>query len=103
MSYLKRHQRPVFIKTEYTSAATWKELCDFDPKLIIGALGGARVNSRKTLELAANVVNGGGRATLFGRTIFEDDNPRAMCKALRAVLDRTLSADDAYAQYQRES
>ena len=101
MSYLKKHQRPRFIKTEYTGASTWKELCDFDPGLIIGALGGPRVNTRKTLELAANVVNGGGRATLFGRTIFEDENPRAICKALRAVLDRTMTADEAYQMYQR--
>ena len=71
--------------------------------MIIGALGGPRINTRKTLELAANVVNGGGRATLFGRTIFEDDNPRAICKALRAVLDRTMTADEAYAIYQREN
>lgn len=101
MSYLKKHQRPRFIKTEYTGASTWKELCDFDPNLIIGALGGPRINARKTLELAHNVVVGGGRATLFGRTIFEDENPRAMCKALRAVLDQTASPDEAYAIYQK--
>lgn len=101
MSYLKRHQRPRFIKTEFTSASTWRELCEFDPTLIIGALGGPRINSRKTLELAHNVVVNGGRATLFGRTIFEDDNPRAMCKALRAVLDQSMSPDEAYAAYQK--
>lgn len=99
MSYLKKHQRPRFIKTEYTSAATWKELCDFDPNLIIGALGGPRVSSRKTLELAYNVATNGGRATLFGRTIFDDDNPRAICRALRAVLDRSKSVDEAYQDY----
>jgi hypothetical protein len=103
MSYLKKHQRPRFIKTEYTGAATWKELCEFDPTLIIGALGGPRVSTRKTLELAANVVAGGGRATLFGRTIFGDDNPRAICKALRAVLDQKMSVDEAYQMYQRET
>ena len=101
MSYLKKHQRPRFIKTEYTGAATWKELCDFDPNLIIGALGGARINTRKTLELASNIVAGGGRATLFGRTIFDDENPRAICKALRAVLDKTMTADEAYSMYQK--
>jgi hypothetical protein len=101
MSYLKKHQRPRFIKTEYTGESTWKELCDFDPGLIIGALGGPRVSTRKTLELAANVVAGGGRALLFGRTIFDDDNPRAICKALRAVVDRTMSVDEAYAMYQK--
>lgn len=101
MSYLKKHQRPRFIKTEYTGASTWKELCDFDPGLIIGALGGPRVNTRKTLELAHNIVSNGGRALLFGRTIFEDDNPRALCKALRAVVDRQSTPDEAYTMYQK--
>ncbi|MDQ3813774.1 MAG: hypothetical protein M3347_07465 [Armatimonadota bacterium] len=101
MSYLQKHQRPRFIKTEFTSAATWRELCEFDPTLVIGALGGPRINARKTLELAHNVVSNGGRATLFGRTIFEDDNPRAMCRALRAVLDRKMSVEQAYAAYQK--
>lgn len=101
MSYLKKHQRPRFIKTEFTSAATWRELCEFDPTLIIGALGGPRISTRKTLELAYNVVTNGGRAALFGRTIFEDDNPRAMCQALRAVLNRRLSVDAAFTAYQK--
>ncbi|MBV9470906.1 MAG: hypothetical protein JO316_19280 [Abitibacteriaceae bacterium] len=101
MSYLKKHQRPRFIKTEFTSATTWRELCDFDPTLIVGALGGPRINARKTLELAYNVVTNGGRAALFGRTIFDDENPRAMCQALRAVLDHKMSVEQAYAAYQK--
>jgi len=101
LSWLQKHQRPRFIKTAYTTAATWKELCDFDPTLIIGALGGARVSARKTMELAHNVATNGGRAILFGRSIFDDENPRAMCRALRAVLDRTASVDEAFLTYQK--
>jgi len=51
------------------------------------------------LELAQAIVENGGRATLFGRTIFEDDNPRLMCRALRNVLDRTMSAEQAFEAY----
>ena len=102
MSYLQKHQRPRFIKTQYTNAANWRELCNFDPDLIIGALGGPRINTRKTLELAQNVVENGGRATLFGRTIFDDENPRAICRALREVLDRRMDASAAYALYQKQ-
>ncbi len=101
LSYLQKKQRPRFIKTEFTSAATWRELCDFDPTLIIGALGGPRQNPRKTLELAHAVVTNGGRAALFGRTIFDDDNPRAIVRALRAVLDQSLSVEQAFAEYQK--
>ena len=99
MSYLKKDQRPRFIKTEFTTAANWRELCEFDPTLIIGALGGPRQSSRKTLELAQAIVENGGRAALFGRTIFADENPRLMCRALRNVLDRTMTAEAAYEAY----
>ena len=101
LSYLKKKERPRFIKTEFTSAQTWRELCEFDPNLIIGALGGPRQNTRKTLELAQAVVANGGRAALFGRTIFDDDNPRAIVRALRAVLDQSMSVNEAFDLYQK--
>jgi hypothetical protein len=87
MSYLRQHERPLFIKTAYTTAAVWRELCAFDPTLIIGALGGPRGDARSTLELAHNVVAGGGKVILFGRAIFEDEHPLLICQALRRVLD----------------
>lgn len=87
MSYLRRSERPLFIKTAYTTASVWRELCSFDPTLIIGALGGPRGDARSTLELAHNVVANGGKVILFGRAVFEDENPRVMCQALRRVLD----------------
>ncbi|HAZ62025.1 MAG TPA: hypothetical protein DCZ72_00205 [Armatimonadetes bacterium] len=87
MSYLRKAERPRFIKTAYTSARVWRELCEFDPTLIIGALGGPRTDARGTLELAHNVITNGGRVILFGRAVFEDENPLQMCRALRAVLD----------------
>jgi DhnA family fructose-bisphosphate aldolase class Ia len=53
------------------------------------------------LELAHAVVTNGGRAALFGRTIFDDDNPRAIVRALRAVLDQEMSVNEAFALYQK--
>lgn len=100
MSYLRKSQRPLFIKTEYTSAGVWKELTSFDPTLVIGALGGPRQNARKTLQLACDVAEHGGRVILFGRTVFGEDNPRLIARALRAVLDRQQSPEDALREYQ---
>lgn len=87
MSYLRRHERPLFIKTAYTTAAVWRELCEFDPTLIIGALGGPRTDARGTLELAHNVIANGGRVILFGRAVFQDEDPILISRALRRVLD----------------
>lgn len=98
MSYLRSHERPLFIKTAFTTARVWRELCDFDPTLIIGALGGARTDSRGTLELAHNVVANGGKLILFGRAVFQDDDPKLMCRALRQVLDGE-APEAAYERY----
>lgn len=87
MSYLRAPERPVFIKTAYTSARLWRELCAFDPSLIIGAMGGARTDARGTLQLAHDVVANGGQVILFGRAVFEEDDPVLIARALRRVLD----------------
>lgn len=102
MSYLRKHQRPRFIKTEYTTPEVWRELTQFDQSLTIGALGGPRQNTRKTLELAHNVVQYGGKVILFGRTIFGEDDPRLIAKSLREVLDGKMTPDEAHATFQRE-
>ena len=101
MSYLRKNQRPVFIKTVYTTPEVWKSLVEFDPSLIIGALGGKRVNARRTLQLAHDATENGGKVILFGRAVFQEDNPRMMARALRAVLDREMAPDEAHQMYQR--
>ncbi|HDS74582.1 MAG TPA: hypothetical protein ENN56_03485 [Firmicutes bacterium] len=100
MSYLRNHQRPVFIKTVYTKPEVWKSLCEFDPTLVIGALGGSRVNARTSMQLAYDTTENGGKVILFGRAIFQEEDPRAMAKMMRAVLDRELTVDQAHSQYQ---
>ncbi len=100
MSYLRKHQRPAFIKTVYTVPEVWKALCEFDPTLIIGALGGSRVSARHTLQLAHDVTEHGGKVLLFGRAIFQEEDPKLMARMVRAVMDRELAVDHAHAQYQ---
>ena len=101
MNYLRKHQRPRFIKTAYTTAKVWNELTQFDPSLIIGALGGPRGNARKTLQLANNVIQNGGHAILFGRTIFGEESPVGIARALRNVLDELMSPEEAHSMYQQ--
>jgi hypothetical protein len=103
LSHLQRRERPLFLKTTFTTPQIWRELCDFDPEIVVGALGGARKSTLETLQLAQNVVENGGRAILFGRNIFEDPKPRQLCRLLREVLDRKLDADAAFELYQREN
>ncbi|MFW6181616.1 MAG: hypothetical protein ACOC8N_07695 [Spirochaetota bacterium] len=101
MSHLTRKQRPLLVKTAYLDQRVWKELAGFDPELVIGALGGSYRNAETTLELAHRVIRDGGRAVLFGRPVFMEQDPPGMCRAIRAVIDGKLSppqALDAYLQ-----
>ncbi len=93
MSYLRTHERPRFIKTAFTTPAVWRELCAFDPTLLIGALGGPRTDALGTLELAHQVIAHGGKLILFGRAVFQDDSPLQIARALRAVLDGAAPAE----------
>lgn len=100
MSYLRKKQRPLFIKTAFTTPKTWQELTNFDPSLVIGALGGPRKNALDTLNLARDVIEYGGKVILFGRKVFGEDNPCLIAKALRSVLDGEMTPEDAHAEYQ---
>jgi len=100
MSYLREHQKPLFIKTAYTKPETWQELTKFDPSLVIGALGGPRKNALDTLILARDVIKYGGKVILFGRKVFGEENPLLIAKALRAVLDGEITPEEAHAEYQ---
>jgi DhnA family fructose-bisphosphate aldolase class Ia len=99
MSHLTRDQRPLLIKTQYIDEQVWEELTGFDPELVIGALGGSYKNARATLDLAHKVISGGGRAVLFGRPVFMEDDPPGICTAIRSVIDRTAAPEDALDAY----
>lgn len=100
-SHLTRRQRPLLIKTQYLSETVWRELTGFDPELVIGALGGSYQNAETTLDLAHRVIRGGGRAVLFGRPVFMEQDPPGMCGAIRAVIDGVMSASQALDAYRK--
>jgi hypothetical protein len=99
MNHLTRKQRPLLIKTQYLSAAIWKELTGFDPELVIGALGGSYMNAETTLDLACRVIRDGGGAVLFGRPVFMEKDPPGLCRAIRAVIDGEMSPAQALDTY----
>jgi len=61
--------------------------------------GGPRGKSdRGTLELAASVVKAGAAGVLFGRSIFGANEPLAVMRACRAIVQEDRSVDDAIEQ-----
>lgn len=58
--------------------------------------GGPRGKSdRGTLELVSSVVKAGAAGILFGRSVFEANEPLAVMRACRAIVHDNCSVDDA--------
>lgn len=62
--------------------------------------GGKKIEERAALELAYNAVQAGAVGVDMGRNIFQSDSPVGMIKAVRSIVHRKASVDDAYDIYQ---
>ncbi|MCK4299281.1 MAG: 3-hydroxy-5-phosphonooxypentane-2,4-dione thiolase [Planctomycetes bacterium] len=62
--------------------------------------GGKKTEERAALELAYNAVQAGAVGVDMGRNIFQSDSPVGMIKAVRSIVHRKASADDAFDIYQ---
>ena len=62
--------------------------------------GGKKIEERAALELAYNAVQAGAVGVDMGRNIFQSDSPVGMIKAVRAIVHRKASVDDAFDIYQ---
>lgn len=84
------------IKTDWPgSADALKDLTEQVPVPIMLA-GGPKTNSDfETLELVATIVGAGAAGILFGRSIFQSDDPLRLMKACRAVIHDNKDAQDA--------
>jgi DhnA family fructose-bisphosphate aldolase class Ia len=81
-----------FIKTKYSgSIETFREITSQCPVPILVA-GGSRLSTMdETLQLVENVIRGGGAGVVFGRNIFQFDNPALV---LDGIIDRVHGIDD---------
>ena len=88
-----------FVKTYY---------CDDFEKVVEGCpvplviAGGKKIPERDALQMAHNAVSLGAAGVDMGRNIFQSDSPIGMIKAVRAVVHKGASVDDAYAIYEKE-
>jgi putative autoinducer-2 (AI-2) aldolase len=88
-----------FVKTYY---------CDDFEKVVEGCpvpiviAGGKKLPEREALEMAYNAVSRGACGVDMGRNIFQSDSPVGMIKAVRAVVQKKASVDEAYEVYEKE-
>ncbi|KPJ49553.1 autoinducer 2 aldolase [candidate division TA06 bacterium DG_26] len=64
--------------------------------------GGKKVPEREALQLAYNAVSKGAAGVDMGRNIFQSDDPVGMIQAVRAIVHKGASVDDAYAPFREK-
>jgi len=83
-------------------------LCDDFERVVAGCpvplvvAGGKKLPERDALQLTFDSIAGGAAGVDMGRNIFQSDSPVGMIKAVRAIVHRNASVDDAYAVYEDE-
>ncbi|NQU07634.1 MAG: 3-hydroxy-5-phosphonooxypentane-2,4-dione thiolase [Candidatus Abyssubacteria bacterium] len=88
-----------FVKTYY---------CDDFEKVVEGCpvpiviAGGKKLPERDALQMAHDAVSRGASGVDMGRNIFQSDSPVGMIKAVRAVVQKKASVDEAYEVYAKE-
>jgi hypothetical protein len=94
--------RPRFLKLPYMGARAVEELCNYDPSLIVGVLGGSSGTTHDAFHLLEDAKRHGARVALFGRKIIAAESQIAFLQHLRLVADGELTAAEAVKSYHGE-
>lgn len=65
--------------------------------------GGGKVSEREILERTSTVLRQGAAGVVYGRNVFQHPNPRAMTRALVAVVHEGATVDEALRLLQAEA
>ncbi|TNF52607.1 3-hydroxy-5-phosphonooxypentane-2,4-dione thiolase [bacterium] len=64
--------------------------------------GGKKIPEKDALEMTFNAVKEGASGVDMGRNIFQSDNPVGMMKAIKAVVHKGATADEAFEIYSKK-
>jgi len=105
LPYLRRSARlsvelgADIVKSNWPGSAEWfSEIVDCVPVPVVVA-GGSRVSDLDLLERVLDARNAGAAGTSVGRNIFQHENPAGITRALRAVLRKECTPDEAVARH----
>ncbi|MEM4311745.1 MAG: 2-amino-3,7-dideoxy-D-threo-hept-6-ulosonate synthase [Nitrososphaerales archaeon] len=84
------------VKTVYTgSPDTFKQVVKSCPVPVAIAGGPKAKSDKEVLEMAKGAMEAGAIGVTFGRNIFQHDNPKAMVKALEAIVIKGYSVNES--------
>ncbi|MEO0123253.1 MAG: 3-hydroxy-5-phosphonooxypentane-2,4-dione thiolase [candidate division WOR-3 bacterium] len=82
-----------FVKTYYCE--DFEKVVETCPVPIVIA-GGKKIPEKEALQLAYNAINKGAVGVDMGRNIFQSEDPVAMIQAVRAIVHKNVSVNEAY-------
>ncbi|KPK64685.1 hypothetical protein AMJ83_00330 [candidate division WOR_3 bacterium SM23_42] len=87
-----------FIKTYYCE--NFEKVVETCPVPIVIA-GGKKTPEKDALALAHNAISHGAVGVDMGRNIFQSDNPVGMIQAVRAIVHKNATVEEAYGLYEK--
>ncbi len=91
--------RPLFLKIPYNGPGPLEELAAYDPRMIVGILGGSAGTTLDAFQLIHDARKHGAKVALFGRKINLSEHPLAFIEMLRRVVDGEVSPPEAVKIY----
>jgi putative autoinducer-2 (AI-2) aldolase len=88
-----------FVKTYYCE--DFHRVVEGCPVPIVMA-GGKKIPERDALQMTANAIKEGASGVDMGRNIFQSNNPVGMIKAIRAIVHKGASVDEAFEIYSKK-
>jgi hypothetical protein len=76
-----------------------EELAQYDPKLVVGVLGGSAGTTYDAFKLIHDAQKYGARVALFGRKINNAEHQLAFIEMLRLIADGRISPEEAVRAY----
>lgn len=91
--------RPLFLKIVYHGPRAMEELCQYDPNMVVGILGGSAGTTYDAFKLIHDAQKYGARVALFGRKINNAEQQLAFIEMLRLITDGRLTPEEAVRAY----
>ncbi|HTL58341.1 MAG TPA: hypothetical protein VL361_21825 [Candidatus Limnocylindrales bacterium] len=91
--------RPLFLKIVYHGPRAMEELAQYDPKLVVGILGGSAGTTYDAFKLIHDAQKYGARVALFGRKINNAEHQLAFIEMLRFITEGKISPEEAVRAY----
>jgi putative autoinducer-2 (AI-2) aldolase len=88
-----------FVKTYYCE--DFEKVVESCPVPIVIA-GGKKTPEKDALQLAHNAISHGAVGVDMGRNIFQSESPVAMIQAVRAIVHKNASVDEAYELFEKK-